>query len=167
MPDTIPSFEEFLHKLNPFAAQNPIDTLIALDPGETTGVAVFKQNKYAGCAQIDTKDIRKGVDGLNNLFTRYPPTFVVYEDYRVYSWKSDQHKWADLHTPKLIGAIQTMCVTLDCPYHTQMAQQAKGFCTDEKLRAWGMYKRGKKHARDAIRHGAYHILFNQKDLSKP
>jgi hypothetical protein len=32
---------------------------------------------------------------------------------------------------------------------------AKTFATDDKLEAWGFWKRGQKHARDAIRHAVY------------
>lgn len=41
----------------------------------------------------------------------------------------------------------------------QMAAQAKGFVDDDKLKAWGFWIKGKKHARDAIRHGVYYLLF--------
>jgi hypothetical protein len=29
---------------------------------------------------------------------------------------------------------------------------AKGFATDDKLKAWGFWQPGQRHARDAIRH---------------
>ena len=88
---------------------------------------------------------------------------VVMEDYKVYGWKTDQHAWAALHTPKFIGSIVALCYIHQIPYHMQMAQQAKGFCSDEKLEGWGYYDRGMRHARDAVRHGCYYTLFNEED----
>jgi len=32
---------------------------------------------------------------------------------------------------------------------------AKTFANDDKLEAWGFWRKGQKHARDAIRHGIY------------
>jgi hypothetical protein len=42
-----------------------------------------------------------------------------------------------------------------------MAHQAKGFVTDEKLKAWGFYQKGVRHARDSIRHACYFLLFDK------
>ena len=39
-----------------------------------------------------------------------------------------------------------------------MAQQAKGFVTDAKLKEWGMWDIGHKHARDACRHCVYYLV---------
>jgi hypothetical protein len=43
-----------------------------------------------------------------------------------------------------------------------MAQQAKAFWTDEKLKLVGLYEPGMKHARDALRHLLYLICFGKK-----
>ena len=48
------------------------------------------------------------------------------------------------------------------PTHKQMASTAKTFATDKKLREWGFWERGMRHARDAIRHGCYFLLFYKK-----
>lgn len=44
----------------------------------------------------------------------------------------------------------------------QMAVTAKNFCTDDKLKQWGFWQAGQKHARDSIRHGCYFLLFFRK-----
>jgi hypothetical protein len=90
------------------------------------------------------------------------PTEVVMEDYRVYAHRVQQHMGSALLTPRLIGAIENMCITIGIPYHKQMAGEAKQFVTDVKLKSWGMYPAGLKHARDAIRHGCYYIIFPPK-----
>lgn len=40
----------------------------------------------------------------------------------------------------------------------QGAGIVKTFCNDEKLKGWGFWKVGERHARDAIRHGAYFLI---------
>ncbi len=38
---------------------------------------------------------------------------VVSESYRIYSWKTKQHTWASLFTPRLIGALQFITADLE------------------------------------------------------
>jgi hypothetical protein len=159
-------------------------TLVCFDPGETTGYAVFENGALEDSSQLDTRDISKCTklmfDELEHH--KYPElkfasrnlesklslgkpreVKVVIEDYRVYGWKTESHAWENLHTPKLIGGIQTVCGLLGVPYHMQMAGQVKTFCTNDKLKEWDMYQTGQQHARDAIRHGCYYLLFNKPD----
>jgi hypothetical protein len=89
---------------------------------------------------------------------------VVMEDYKVYSWKTKDHAFAGLHTPRLIGALELVCFDLGIPLYKQMAVQAKGFCTDDKLQAWGLWQEGMRHARDAIRHALYYLLFTHAKI---
>jgi len=152
-------FCTFLKRANP--KQEPVKTLLSLDPGETTGFAVFERGHLGKCLHLRTKPIDEGVDGLNSLIGAIKPDVIVYESYRVYGWKTEQHAYSDLHTPQLIGAIQTIARLKSIPVHSQSAQVAKQFCTDMKLKEWGVYERGFKHGRDAVRHGCYFLLFNQ------
>jgi hypothetical protein len=55
-----------------------------------------------------------------------------------------------------------ICTQKDINLYLQGAQQAKGFSKDDKLRAWGLYQVGKRHANDAIRHATYWLLFGYK-----
>ena len=86
---------------------------------------------------------------------------MVCENYRVYGWLVQQHSWAELHTPKLIGAIACLAYISNTPIHYQMASEGKGWVTDTKLKEWNMYNAGQKHARDAIRHACYYLLFGK------
>jgi hypothetical protein len=97
------------------------------------------------------------------MFDTYSPTEVVMEDYKVYPHYAKQHIGSSLLTPRLIGMIETICSQRDIPYHKQMAGEPKQFVTDSKLRAWGFYAIGLKHARDALRHGCFYILFPPKN----
>lgn len=138
--------------------------LLCLDPGETTGVAVMECGlaeapNVVEQIQINTKDPESATMSLMELFARVRPKHVVMEDYRVYKHKQEEHTHSDLMTPQVIGMVKFLCVQNKILPSMQMASQAKGFVDDDKLRAWGLWIRGKKHARDAIRHGIYYLLF--------
>lgn len=142
-------------------AATPTPLLIALDPGETTGYAIFEAGVLIDAGQLDTRRIKLSVQVLTDFFDRFSNTpFVVFENYKVYAWKTESHAWATLHTPQLLGVIETLCYLRGWKTARQMAQQPKQFCTDIKLKTWGYYRTGEQHARDAIRHGCYYLLFN-------
>ena len=145
--------------------------LLALDPGETTGYAVFncsagKSPILEDCGHIDTSGIESAVKHLTMLLNDVRPDRVVLEDYRVYAAKTEQHTYSNLMTPQMIGIILAFCEQRKIGTAKQMASLAKGFCTDDKLKFWKMYIRGKKHARDAIRHGIYYLLFTYASQTK-
>ena len=131
---------------------------LCFDPGHTTGWALFGLMNLFGSGEVDTSDIATATKHIAELF-KTAVTHVVIEDYRIYRWRREQHVGSDMLTTRVIGCIETICVMegitniIKQPAHT-----AKGFCTDKKLKEWGFYKPGKKHARDAIRHGCYFLL---------
>lgn len=158
---TVPNFKTLLTTArlrNP--GWVPPNCLLSLDPGETTGWALFVQGELQDCGQLDTKN-GDVVASLYSMVHDLEPNVIVMEDYKVYGWKTKDHSWSALHTPKLIGAIQAICSMQHIELHLQMAQTAKNFCTNDKLRAWGMYSSSTRHAMDAIRHGCYWLLFSR------
>jgi hypothetical protein len=140
--------------------------LLALDPGETTGVACYSCTKEEAvlvhASQIKTWPLEKGVLTFQELVKQLSPAKVVFESYQVYEWKTDDHTWSQIPTVQVIGMIQTILIQHNIPYTTQTAQVAKGFCDDAKLKSWGYYQPGLRHARDAIRHATYYLLFGPK-----
>lgn len=151
---------DFLTFLCKAKRPTPPERLLALDPGETTGYAYFHRGQLVESGQLSTQYVKTSIKPLSDFFDAHSTSLVVFEDYRIYSWKTDTHTWASLHTPQLLGVIETLCYLRQIKTFRQMAQQPKQFCTDEKLELWHMYKIGERHARDAIRHGCYYQLFN-------
>ena len=145
----------------------PPARLLSIDPGETTGWSYFEEGqlKHYGQIVIPTfKDSRIDAMDLWYLFERYKPDAVVIEGYRIYAAKAKHHTWSALYTPKLIGYLEAICqhsnrAVKDVSYYIQMAS-SKMFCTNEKLKRWGYYPAGERHAADAIRHGCYWLLFH-------
>jgi len=133
--------------------------ILAIDPGQTSGVAAFSECCLQWCTQIKTYEVRASVGALLNLIAMAKPKTIIVEDYRVYKWRMKQHVGSSLVTPRVIGAIEAISGLCGIPLVKQPPQVAKAFCSDEKLKSWGYYVTGKPHARDAIRHGCYFLLF--------
>lgn len=134
-------------------------TIIALDPGVTTGIALFEAPALVMVDQNKDDNIGRAVNYIEQIVNDHSPTAIIIEDYRIYRWKQKEHAWSDLHTPRLIGGIEKLAFDKCLPLIKQPAHVAKGFCNDAKLKDWSMYIKGMRHGRDAIRHGAYYILF--------
>ena len=148
-------YEEILSK-----TQKEIpDLLVSLDPGETTGWAMFKDGLLTDSGQIPTLTCRAELMSLIEI--AYPDVLVC-ENYRIYEHKLKRHANQEVYTLRLIGAIDYVCTHHQIPIVYQMASLAKGFVTDNKLKSWGMWKRGQRHARDAIRHGIYYLLCGKR-----
>lgn len=152
-------FGELLNKRRGPEFQAP-KRLLVLDPGHTTGWSVFEDGKMTAAGQLD--NYNQGWGSVAKLFADVNPTMVLYENYRVYSHKLERHSNSEVYTVRLIGVLEFLCeVIYGIMHYNQMAHQAKGFVSDEKLKAWNMYQVGQKHARDSIRHGCYFLLFDK------
>lgn len=139
--------------------------ITGIDPGETTGLAHYNpadDGIRLSLQQVKTRNVVDGVLALDKAIprTQWPALWII-EDYRVYSWKTDDHAWAGLHTAKLIGALLLLAHQRQTPVHIQMASEGKQFATDELLRSLSLYDPGQKHARDASRHVVTHIFKGQ------
>ncbi len=143
------------------------NTLLCFDPGHTTGYAVFHGLELVQADEIVTKPIEDAARNVNVLLHDHTPDIVVMESYRVYKWRAKHHAGSELLTARVIGCIETLCAIHGVPHIIkQPAHIAKGFCTNARLKEWGFYKVGQKHACDAIRHGCHFLLFgaiNQKE----
>lgn len=159
------SFQELGQRLLEEKGEKPHSTskILALDPGVTTGIAVFDVFNLTYVGQYRTEEIGEAAYYIEDQIHHYEPHAIVIEDYRVYRWKQKQHAWSDLYTPRLIGAIEWLAYDENVPLIKQPAHIAKGFCTDAKLKEWDMWETGMRHGRDAIRHGAYYILFGDRE----
>lgn len=157
------TFEQlYQHNLTKLKHSEAPERLLALDPGKTTGWALFTGCTFVSAGQLATSSQQEALQLLEVRLFEAKPTLVVIEDYRVYANRTQQHAGSSLSTPRLIGMIETLLLQRSIPFHKQPAGVAKQFVTDDRLRAWDLYSRGLKHARDAIRHGVYYVLFPPK-----
>lgn len=133
---------------------------LCFDPGHTTGWAVFMGLKLHKWGEINTNSIVDATLEVELLMSEYNPYVIVIEDYRVYKWRAKHHAGSDMLTTRVIGCIETLAIMCHIQHIIkQPAHVAKGFCSDQKLKSWNFYHKGEKHARDAIRHGCFYLLF--------
>lgn len=138
--------------------------LICFDPGKTTGWCTFVDGKLDKVGHIEHCYDDNNIDAtaILKVLQEEQPDFILYEDYKVYAHKLARHTFNPVFTLRLIGAIETYGQITGIPTHKQMAVTAKNFVTDEKLKSWGFWETGMRHARDAIKHGCYFLLFYKK-----
>lgn len=153
----LPQFEKFIK--NPFPGR-----LLTLDPGQTTGWARWENSELVDRGQWNTFPVNSCIDLIVRELSPVRVNAVVMEEYRVYAHKTEDHAQNDMHTSRLIGAIEFWCGLNDIPYRMQGAGIVKNWATDEKLKVWDMWIKGERHARDAIRHGIY-FLHHGKPLT--
>lgn len=139
------------------------EKILCLDPGETVGWSLFENCYLRNFGQLEVKKVAEGsidkkVECMRDFIHLQDPTICVAENYIVYAHKAKEHAWNELFTAKLIGNIEAICNQFGTPLYYQMAQEAKFFGTDEKLKKWGLYQTKMKHANDSIRHGLYFML---------
>ncbi|PHS13501.1 MAG: hypothetical protein COA78_07115 [Blastopirellula sp.] len=161
-------FQAFIHAQDKRFNRAPYDSerILSFDPGHTTGWAFFANNTLQAYGQINTKTMDTAPHNIMELFVKYDPTQIVFEDYRIYKGLAEHHEGSSVQTIHVIGAIETLCAFKFLPYSKRMAAPVKNFCTDKKLTDWGFKKKGMRHAMDAIRHGCYQILFYHADSGK-
>jgi hypothetical protein len=138
--------------------------LLCIDPGETTGYSRFECSAgFMACVeqgQLVTPTVQKFTDEFRSLIIAKRPTFVVYEEYRVYPWLLKQHGFSDIPTLRMVGAIQAIVHIEGIQAHGQIAMHPKNFVTNIKLKAWGLDEtHANRHAADSKRHGIYWLCF--------
>ena len=132
--------------------------VIALDPGETTGLACWDpSSQVILLAQLRTKSSAEMFDKLNSIVSymavdKPELAHIRYEDYRVYGHMTEQHAFSHLHTARMCGIIEAVAHLHGIQWSKCLAMHAKTFWTDEKLKMCNLYSRGMRHARDAERH---------------
>jgi hypothetical protein len=127
--------------------------ILAIDPGGTTGLALWTSNK--GGESIQQWEI---ADPLNVLYTVRDESSalgldaLVCERFDLGPRTQAKSTAGSAQTIELIGALRWLAAEDGCPFILQAPVDAVQFVTDEKLRNLGWWCVGKEHARSATRH---------------
>lgn len=159
--------------------------ILALDPGGTTGWALYQDMTVEG-DQYDCPPAIMSGDfytigqigpeehhgRLWHLFQHQQPTMIVCESFEFRQF--DGHRTGiRLDSKEYIGLVKLWRELEGTPVVFQTASLGKTFCTDDKIKALNLWTPGHKHAMDAMRHlltymvqreRRYDIARNWKDL---
>lgn len=138
--------------------QNDFRKYIALDPGETTGVAIYTQKKSPG--QVDRFWKRLQVvthQEVWELLAKEDPHVVIAESFV----QSTGAGATNFGAVEINGVIKLYQQLTDKPIVWQ-GRQIKNFWDDEKLKTVTLWEKGQKHAMDATRHMLYYLMQVQR-----
>ena len=140
----------------------PPHKLVALDPGETVGLAFFEFGELVSVEQIKLSFKKHDWDPLIDRVCQLEPSVLVFEDYKIYPGLAKAHTLSGVPTLKVIGAIEFLCSHNKYQSISMMASTAKGFVSDLKLKEWGYYRKSLRHGNDAVRVGLHTLLFSKE-----
>lgn len=157
-------------------------TVIALDPGGTTGWAVLCVEKDAlsdpdlSILKSITHYAQGQVEGSENtqilacceLLAAWPYAAVVIEDFILRKFQQGREMLSPVRITAAIDYLFWRGLDdIDPPGRLVFKQQpslAMRTATDDRLKTWGLYRPGQEHARDATRHA---ITFLRRGSEKP
>lgn len=122
--------------------------VVALDPGTTTGIAVF-DDYNEGETEWERTQLGPQAHHLQ-LFDHlcyHDPDIVVCE-----SFIFQPRRKVILDSVEYIGVAKLWCEDEKKPLKLQTPAQGKAFWTDDKIRSLGLWQASRPHAMDATRH---------------
>ena len=146
--------------------------IIGIDPGETTGVCVWRypQEQHSVVPlRMDSFDLQTLElplwKGLDKLLVDQQPDIVVYENFRLFSHKANQKKWSEFPTVQTIGVIKYLCDLHNIKLVKQSPKD-KALYSDKRLKELNLYDKRSPHERDAIRHALFWATksFDREDV---
>lgn len=132
-------------------------TIVALDPGQTTGVAVIP-NEGLPWNIVAMQLTGAHHSTLLELLVSHKPSVVICETFQNRGQDS-----AVLASVEYIGVVKLYLQLSKATGVWQSSSTGKQFWDDERLQQYGLYIKGLPHARDAIRHYAYWRAFKEQD----
>jgi len=131
-------------------------SILALDPGVTTGWATYKED-----GDVVTGQFKGTHHQFWTLLSKFAPDVIVFEGF-VYQRR---HKVV-LYPVEVIGIIKLYAeVKKVIELQQQTASQAKNLWTMDKLKKLGLWKEAQVHAMDATRHLLYYLVVTRGDRS--
>jgi len=145
--------------------------LLAVDPGETTGFALFdtESGESYFWAEPSAMD---AVTYVNGKLHDGELEVLIVERFTISSRTVQATRGGSNTAIEIIGALRWLAHTYSnqhnedgelrktIPFVVQSPSDAKAFVTDEKLKRLGWYTPGKDHARDATRHLVTYMVRN-------
>ena len=153
-----------------------MESIIALDPGVTTGVCFGAKRDEEDILYLAPHEEAYSLRGMYDLLSDFLGIHtadhgnIIYEDFQ---YRNYARMGLDLTPVKMIGIIELFLERHEplILASKQSPSTGKSFYKDEELKKMGCYKVGMKHGRDATRHllqwanfGAGGQFFNHEKL---
>jgi hypothetical protein len=138
--------------------------ICAFDPGGTTGVAMYDQDRKSWERyQLGPYEHHQK---LESLLYSYSADVVIYERFMYQRRELDKGVSLRLDSVEYIGIIKLWAAKHpNTSVHCQTPAQAKNLWTDDKLKKVELWIPGNPHAMDATRHLLYYLVVNQGEKS--
>lgn len=151
------------------------ERIIALDPGGTTGWAMWQDTPFGNAAQFDGlwSNITCGQLGPEphhlalyelheHMCTEH---YTIVDESFQFRQMDNDRTGTNLISREYIGISRLFAAQRprEVQYLQQSPAQAKGFVSDEKLQIMGLWVPGQRHARDALRHLVF-FLVNRRHM---
>lgn len=139
------------------------DYVLALDPGLTTGWALYRLDAEGGPAErpeigeLGMMEMSRAIDNtLRALRDLGYEVVVVCERFIIneQTIRNPQAPWS----LEMIGIARWLAHEHGFDYVLQMSADAKKMVTNDRLRALDWWARGKEHGRDATRHLVFYLV---------
>lgn len=135
-----------------------MSSILSLDPGGTTGVALLEVDDESIAEVVWTKQITGGLKGFLDFhwdqLENMNIDVIVCESFTL----REGIYGADLSPVSIIGALEALYPTTKLVYQEP---KLKPLCDNERLKKLGIYETGRQHAMDAVRHAIIYLRNNK------
>lgn len=141
-------------------------SILAIDPGTTTGFAFYNQKDWT--FEQCPYDLEMFWSTLEHFVkVSGDDNFVIVSEIFEFRKDKDRDKIV-FDSAKLNGIVEWFCCLHKVPMFYQNASYAKsGFWADDmKLRTLGLWRSGNRHAMDALRHSLMWQTFNTENVER-
>lgn len=123
---------------------------VSLDPGKTTGWATFREDGwFTNRGQVDLDDLPEFLESLDGT------KVIIYENYKLFSWKAKQQSGSNMPASQAIGMIKSYALRNDCHLIDQPPSIKPTAQMLSQLTPIG--KHSETHWVDAYNHGFYYL----------
>lgn len=134
--------------------------IVGLDPGGTTGVAVFDLNEDSWSQNRMQLGPEEHHEELYEWLKELRPDLIIYESFE---YRTRQRDNLVLVSVEYIGVIKLFCSVTKTKSKPQTAAYGKAFWSNDKIAQLALWTANMPHAMDATRHVLQYISFTQKD----
>lgn len=94
--------------IDPAEMIDPPDHMIVFDPGKVTGVAYFNRGEIQKLHDVELDDLDEFLElNYELLFMAADPGVVLYENFKLFSWKAKQQSGSVMEASQAIGMIKS------------------------------------------------------------